>query len=120
MSEMKKYTGSCHCGKVRYEVELDLGSPVISCNCSMCGRSGTLLAFAPAQRFTLLSGEESLTDYLFNHHAIHHLFCSTCGIKSFAKGVAPDGSETRAINTRCLEGVDISTLNVTQFDGKSR
>jgi hypothetical protein len=120
MPEPKKYTGSCHCGKVRYEVELDLSSPVISCNCSMCGRSGTLLAFTPAQRFTLLSGEESLTDYQFNRHAIHHLFCSTCGIKPFAKGVAPDGSETRAINTRCLEGVDISTLSVNQFDGKSR
>jgi hypothetical protein len=119
MAELKTYAGSCHCGKVRYEVKLDLTSPVISCNCSMCGRSGTLLAFAPAAEFKLLSGEEALTDYVFNRHAIHHTFCSTCGIKSFAKGVAPDGTETRAINTRCLEGVDITQLNVHQFDGKS-
>jgi hypothetical protein len=120
MAELKKYTGSCHCGKVRYEVELDLSAPVISCNCSMCGRSGTLLTFTPASRFTLLSGEDSLTDYQFNRHAIHHLFCSTCGIKSFAKGVAPDGTETRAINARCLEGVELESLSIKQFDGRSR
>lgn len=119
MTELKTYTGSCHCGKVRYEVALDLSNPVIACNCSMCGRSGTLLAFAPASDFKLLSGEDSLTDYLFNRHAIHHTFCSTCGIKAFAKGVAPDGSETRAINTRCLEGVDATQLAVHHFDGKN-
>ncbi|HEY3498716.1 MAG TPA: GFA family protein [Polyangiaceae bacterium] len=120
MAGVEKYTGSCHCGKVRYEVELDLATPVISCNCSMCGRSGTLLTFVPAERFTLLSGEDALTDYQFNRHAIHHLFCSTCGIKSFAKGVAPNGAETRAVNARCLEGVDLQSLTVKDFDGKSR
>jgi hypothetical protein len=120
MTELKKYTGSCHCGKVRYEVELDLTAPVIACNCSMCGRSGTLLAFVPAHQFKLLAGEDALTDYLFNHHAIHHTFCNTCGIKPFASGVAPDGTETRAINTRCLDGVDIAELQVQHFDGKSR
>ena len=120
MSEAKKYTGSCHCGKVRYEVELDLSSPVIACNCSMCGRCGSLLAFVPAERFKLLSGEEALKDYQFNRRVIHHVFCSTCGIKPFAKGVNKDGTETRAINTRCLEGVDIALLKVHHFDGKNQ
>ena len=120
MSETKTYTGSCHCGNVKYEVELDLTQPVISCNCSICNRSGSLLTFTGASQFKLLSGEDSLKDYLFNKHAIHHLFCTNCGIKSFARGKRPDGGDMVAINTRCLEGVDVSTLKVQQFDGKNR
>ena len=120
MSEAKRYAGGCQCGRVRYDVQLDLTQPVIACNCSMCGRSGTLLSFVPADQFTLLSGEDVLTDYQFNKHVIHHLFCSVCGIKSFARGVSRDGSPTVSINTRCLDGVEIAQLNVTPFDGRSR
>src|SRR5690606_9002138 len=119
MSDAKKYEGSCHCGKVRYEAEVDLGKPVISCNCSMCGRSGYLLSFVPASAFTLKTGEESLQDYLFNNHAIHHLFCTVCGIKSFARGQMPDGTPMVAVNVRCLEGVDLDALTVQKVDGKS-
>lgn len=117
---LQSHKGSCHCGQVRYEVELDLDAPVISCNCSMCGRSGTLLAFVPKEKFRLLSGEEALSDYQFNKHLIHHLFCKTCGIKSFARGKRSDGQEMVAINARCLEGVDPQGLKVTPVDGKSR
>ena len=120
MGELQSHTGGCHCGQVRYQVKIDLSGPVISCNCSMCGRVGSLLSFVPAQQFTLLSGEDSLTDYQFNKHVIHHLFCRVCGIKSFARGVGRDGGATVAVNTRCLDGVDIARLNVTPFDGKSR
>src|SRR5215469_1373579 len=56
------YSGGCQCGKVRYEVELELGE-VIACNCSRCGRLGSLLAFAPKSQFKLLSGEEDLATY---------------------------------------------------------
>lgn len=119
MSKLEKHTGGCHCGKVRYEVELDLSAPVFACNCSMCGRAGTLLTFVPEAQFKLLSGEDGLVDYLFNHHAIHHYFCSTCGIKSFAAGTSKDGSATRAINARCIDGVDLDALVVTKVDGKS-
>jgi hypothetical protein len=120
MSEKKTYSGSCHCGQVRYQVDLDLSGPVISCNCSMCGRSGSMLSFVPASEFKLLSGEDSLTDYQFNKHVIHHVFCKVCGIKSFARGTGKDGSPTVAINVRCLPDVDLSTLKVMQVDGRSR
>ncbi len=120
MSEAKTYSGGCQCGRVRYDVRLDLTQPVISCNCSMCGRAGTLLIFAPASTFTLRSGGEALTDYQFNKHVIHHLFCSVCGIKSFARGVGKDGGETVAINTRCLDEVDPDKLKIQKFDGRSR
>ena len=115
---MTKHTGGCHCGRVRYEVEADIDE-VMSCNCSMCQKRGTLLTFVPEQQFTLLSGGGDLTDYQFNKKIIHHLFCSTCGIGSFARGVAPDGSEMVAINVRCLEDVDPASLTVKFIDGRS-
>jgi hypothetical protein len=118
MSEAKKHTGGCHCGKVRYAAEVDLSAPVLECNCSMCGRTGTLLSFIPASKFTLLSGEDSLTDYQFNKKNIHHLFCKVCGTKSFARGTGRDGAANVAINARCLDDVDVSTLTVKKYDGK--
>lgn len=120
MSNESLRRGGCHCGKVRYEVKLDLEKPVISCNCSMCGRAGTLLTFVPAERFKLLSGEDALTDYQFNKHVIHHLFCRTCGIKSFARGQGADHQPVVAVNTRCLDDVDTAALKVQPFDGRSR
>jgi hypothetical protein len=112
------YHGGCQCGAVRYDVTMELGE-VISCNCSRCGRLGSLLAFAPAQDFKLLSGEGAMTDYRFNKHVIHHLFCSTCGIQSFARGRMPDGAETVAVNVRCLDDVDVGALPVKAVDGRS-
>ena len=119
MGEAKTYGGGCHCGRVRYEVEMTLGK-VISCNCSICSKTGTLLAFVPAEQFTLLSGEDALTDYQFNKNVIHHLFCNTCGVRSFARGKDPSGKKVCAVNTRCLDDVDASTLDTMQYDGKSK
>jgi hypothetical protein len=116
---MTEHHGSCHCGQVQYDVKLDLSKPVITCNCSICQRSGTLLAFVPADSFTLRSGEEAVTDYQFGRMSIHHLFCSRCGVRSFARGKRPDGAPMVAVNVRCLEGVELDQLTVKQFDGRS-
>jgi len=119
MTETTTHQGGCHCGKVRFEVSLDLTKPVIACNCSMCQRAGTLLSFVPVAQFKLLSGESELTDYKFNKHVIHHWFCKTCGVKSFAGGVSRDGGETRAINVRCLDDVDdVRKLDMQWYDGR--
>ena len=111
------YSGGCQCGKVRYEVDLDLGE-VISCNCSRCGPLGLLLAFAPLSQFRLKSGEGDLTRFQFHKHVIDHLFCSTCGVQSFARGKKPDGTELAAINVRCLKDVDVDSLPVKKVDGR--
>jgi len=118
MAEAKTYEGSCHCQKVRYRVTTDL-KQVISCNCSICARAGTMLTFVSPEQFELLAGEGELTDYQFNRKNIHHLFCSTCGIKSFGRGTAPGNKPMVAINVRCLAGVDLDALQVTPVDGKS-
>ena len=113
--------GGCHCGAVRYTVDLDLDAPGLTCNCSMCGRAGGILSFVPAEKFTLDKGENNLTDYQFNKHVIHHVFCKTCGIKSFARGTTPNGPMV-AINVRCLDNVDVfgQLAKAKQIDGKSR
>lgn len=118
MSTAKTWTGGCHCGQVRYEVTSEL-TPVISCNCSICLKSGTLLAFLPASRFKLLTGEASLSDYQFNKKIIHHLFCKSCGVRSFSRGKGPDGSDMVAINVRCLDDIDLSKITPVPYDGKN-
>ena len=81
-------------------------------------KRGWLLTFVPSSEFTLKQGETSLSDYQFNKHAIHHLFCSICGAASFARGTAPDGKEMIAINVRCLDDVDLETLTVKSVNGR--
>lgn len=112
------HTGGCQCGKVRYEVEADI-TEVMACNCSRCGRLGSLLTFVPTSSFTLLKGEGAMTEYQFNRHNIHHLFCSACGIQSFARGKRPDGAEMIAINARCVDDIDLDKLTVKKIDGRS-
>ena len=117
MTTAASYEGGCHCGAVRYRVTTDFAR-VVDCNCSMCGRAGTLLTFVTENDFQLISGEDSLSDYQFAKRRIHHLFCRTCGIKSFARGSRPDGTAMIAVNVRCLDGVEPGQLTITSFDGR--
>ncbi len=112
------YHGSCQCGAVDFDVDVDLGHTVV-CNCSRCRRLGSVLAFAPREAFTLNSGEGNLTEYQFNKHLIHHLFCKTCGIQSFSFGETPDGRQMVALNVNTLDGVDARSLPSQAFDGAS-
>ncbi len=114
-----KQTGGCHCGKVKFEVDMNLEN-AISCNCSICLMRGSLLDFAPESNFKLISGKEDLKDYTFNKHMIHHMFCKTCGILPFGKAVSPDGTPTVAINIRCVDGIDLKKINIHEYDGRSK
>jgi hypothetical protein len=118
IEESFMYQGGCHCGKVRFAVDADLGR-VMACNCSICAKHGLVLTFVGADKFRLVSGDRELTDYQFYKKEIHHQFCRCCGVEPFARGTAPDNSEMVAINVRCLDGVDIGALKTTPFDGKS-
>lgn len=115
---MMHYRGSCQCGAVSYEADVDLDS-TITCNCSRCQRLGAVLAFTAREAFTLKSGEDNLQEYLFNKEAIRHLFCRTCGIQSFSYGAMPDGTPMVALNVNCLEGVDPRALSSHHYDGAS-
>lgn len=113
---MKTYAGRCHCGRVRFEVKIDLAT-VVDCNCSVCTRKGFLHVIVPPEQFRLLAGEEHLTTYRFNTNTAVHRFCSTCGIHPFYTPRSdPDKVD---VNARCLEGVDLTGLAVESFDGRN-
>ena len=116
---VEHHTGSCQCGAVAFEADVDIANPV-TCNCSRCQRLGSVLAFTPRTSFTLLRGEDALTEYTFNNHAIHHQFCRVCGIQSFSFANASDGTPTVAINCNCLDGVDARALPARHYDGAAR
>ncbi len=112
------YKGSCHCGKIAFEVEGELDG-AMECNCSICSRKGSLLWFVARDKLHLLTPEDGLGTYMFNKHVIKHRFCPICGIHPYGEGMDPKGNRMAAINIRCLEGIDLSSIPVTQFDGCS-
>lgn len=113
-----QYKGSCHCGKVAFEVEGEI-TEAIACNCSICSRKGSLLWFVPRHKLRLLTAEENASTYMFNKHVIKHRFCPNCGIHPFAEGTDPAGHEMAAVNLRCLENFDLAAVPIKQFDGRS-
>ena len=112
------YKGSCHCGRIAFTVEGDL-QQVMECNCSICTKRGSLLWFVPRDRFKLESPEANVATYTFNKHRIKHHFCGVCGCAPYAEASDPKGNPMAAVNTRCLDGIDLAALPRKPFDGRS-
>ena len=112
------YKGSCHCGRIRFEAEGEMGD-VIECNCSHCSRKGYLLWFVPRAQLRLTTSESELSTYTFNKHVIQHHFCANCGCAPFGFGVAPNGDATAAVNVRCIEEIELTQLTRIPYDGRS-
>jgi hypothetical protein len=106
----RTYKGSCHCGAVRYEADIDFTQGTARCNCSICFKSRTWMAFVPPDALRLLSGEQSLCDYQFGRKRIHHLFCAQCGVRPFSRGRDDQGNELYAIRVNSLDNVDPQVL----------
>ncbi|MDP3815793.1 GFA family protein [Pseudomonas sp.] len=113
-----KYQGSCHCGRVAFEVEGQLEG-AMACNCSICQRKGSLLWFVPREQLQLLTPESNAATYEFNKHLIRHRFCPTCGIHPYGEGRAPQGNAMAAINIRCLQDIDLEAVPISHFDGRA-
>jgi hypothetical protein len=116
---MMKHEGSCHCGRIGYEVSGEIPQ-VVDCNCSFCRRRGALLWFVPAADFKLRTPQANVATYTFNKHRLQHHFCTSCGIAPYSEGTGPDGKAMVAINVRCLPEVDLEALKVVQYDGASK
>jgi hypothetical protein len=114
---MIKHQGGCHCGRVRFEVDAPADLVIDDCNCSMCSRTGYLHLIVTADRFRLMQGKESLTNYTFNTGTAKHFFCSTCGIKSFyVPRSHPDGI---SVNARCIDSATIKSMQINAVDGRN-
>jgi hypothetical protein len=109
-----KYQGSCHCGRVSFELEARLDY-VMECNCSLCRRIGALWHGVAEPNLRITSGENELVLYQFNTMTAKHYSCKHCGVHPFSR---PRLDPTRwAVNVRCLVGVDLSALPLKYFDG---
>ena len=112
---MARYAGSCHCGRVRFEVELEPERGGV-CNCSYCRRRGTVGHYVDPDDLELLAGEEWLSEYRFGSRQAVHSFCRVCGIHPFAL-YSYQGTVRYGVNLGCLEGVDVHALETTLNDG---
>jgi len=112
------YTGQCHCGAVTFEVEADLDDEtIIDCNCSICRKKGFLHLIVPPGQFRLKQGEDRVREYRFNTEVAVHRFCEECGIHPF--NTPRSHPDKVSVNVRCLDGVDLDTLDIEPFDGQN-
>lgn len=108
--------GGCHCGAVRFSAEVPEAVAALDCNCSICSKTGFLHLIVPHGDFVLERGAEALQSYRFGTGAAEHLFCRTCGIKSFYQPRSHPGAWS--VNLRCLDPGHGLTVSVNAFDGQ--
>ncbi|MCL4164102.1 UNVERIFIED_CONTAM: hypothetical protein GTU68_032692 [Idotea baltica] len=112
---MVKHYGSCHCGKVSFEIEAPETLKASECNCSICKACGFVHLIVDKNAFTLISGKQDITTYLFNTHTAQHTFCKHCGIKSFYTPRShPDGY---SVNVNCLDLSTVKSIKFNKFNG---
>jgi hypothetical protein len=112
---LKTYEGGCHCGRVRFRVTASLDR-VTYCNCSLCSKKGFLHLIVPPEQFQCTSGESELATYQFGTRTARHTFCKICGVHPFY--VPRSDPDKIDVNVRCLDGIDLASLAVKEFDGR--
>jgi hypothetical protein len=116
MNARRTHQGSCHCGRVAFELDATLDH-VMECSCSLCRRAGALWHGASDANLRITAGKDELTLYQFNTMTAKHYFCPSCGIRPFTR---PRLDPNRwAVHVRCIDGADLSSIPVRQFDGAS-
>lgn len=119
---LKRYKGSCHCGKVAFEAEIDLAAGTGKCNCSICTKRREWSVLVKPEAFTLLRGADALSDYQFGTMSGHHRFCATCGCAPFGEGYVEEiGGAFVSIALASLDDVDPAELAeapVRYMDGR--
>ena len=118
---LKTYRGSCHCGAVRFEADLDLAAPTYRCNCSICRRTRFWAAVATPDGFRLNAGGGEIIEYAFNRKQNLHFFCRHCGVRAFGVGNETPIGTMYGVNLGCLEDVseeELAQVPITYVDGR--
>lgn len=123
---MKTYSGSCHCGTVRFEADIDFAEGSTRCNCSVCSKARAWFVTVPPERARLLAGADALTEYRWTppgkRPGLHYQFCKTCGIRSFGQGGDPaSGNAFCFINVAALDDVspdEVAAAPLHYVDGR--
>ena len=118
----KTFHGSCHCGAVRFEADLDLTQPTYRCNCSICRRNRFWAAVVKPAQFRVIAGRDELKQYLFGDKSMGHAFCKTCGVRPYGLGHSPEVGEVVGVNIGCLENTlpeELAAAPIRYCDGKN-
>ena len=117
---MTKRIATCHCGRVRLELDLPEGLQSLRrCNCSLCKRKGAVMASVPLAGLRVIAGEDDLRIYTWNSHTAKHYFCGTCGI--YTHHQRRSNPHEYGFNVACLEGGDPFSLGeIGLGDGASQ
>lgn len=110
------FEGSCHCGKLSYVVDEPPPTKAMECNCSICRRRGALHHFTTPDKFSFRGSAVDVSAYQWNNKIISFEFCSECGCAPFAHGTGTAGPMIE-VNLRCVEGIDLASLEIEPFDG---
>ncbi|ESO96471.1 hypothetical protein LOTGIDRAFT_188141 [Lottia gigantea] len=111
-----EHKGGCHCGAVRFKVQAPPLVHVVKCNCSICVQKGLACCIVPYSKFTLLQGEDNLTEYRFNTMVAKHTFCKTCGVESFYTPRSnPDGI---SVSIHCIDPGTVAGIELEEFNGQ--
>ena len=117
---LKTYHGSCHCGAVRYEADVDLSKGSSRCNCSICRRTRAWGVGIKPDAFRLIAGEDKLTGYKFGEAGVHK-FCGVCGTRTFGDFDVPAmGGKTVSIQLATLDATDeeLAATPITYCNGR--
>ncbi len=115
----KDYVGTCHCGAVRFEVEMAPDARISRCNCTICRRTGATSATVKPIAFRLLAGQDNLSVYEFGGHTAERVFCKTCGIHCYSPGDLEQlGGAYVAVNVNCIDNFEVVESAVVYFDGR--
>jgi hypothetical protein len=118
----KTYKGSCHCGAIRFEADIDLAAGTGRCNCTYCAKTRFWSAIVKPDAFRLLTEDAALADYRFGSNSVQHLFCKSCGVASYGTGSMEQlGGKFYSINVGCLDDVDpaeLASAPIQYYDGR--